>query len=116
MDQEAPVSHGPGGSRPAWRQAPVASGQMFGMRREPPPEPPGTGRDDCDGSLLRVVHQTGAYLRRSCSPVLKLEALLTVGQKQATELTSPDGRLRHRTSQVKAWHPILPRATSRQPA
>jgi hypothetical protein len=32
-------------------------------------------------------------------------------QKQATELTSPDGRLRRRTSQVKAWHLIYPRGS-----
>jgi hypothetical protein len=46
---------------------------------------------------------------------MSLEALLTAPQarkiacryqKQAAELTSADGRLRRRTSQVKAWQPI----------
>jgi hypothetical protein len=53
---------------------------------------------------LPPVHSDNAALHETAACRMSLEALLTASQ--ATELTSPDGRLRRRTSQVKAWHPI----------
>ena len=70
---------------------------------------------------LPPVHSDNAALHETAACRMSLEALLTAPQarqiacryqKQAAELTSPDGGLRRRTSQVKAWHPILPPGSS----